>query len=192
MKRSEIPHDPRHLGVPSGAPKMISKPMVRLTQIVHLSCVKISTISEWTELSLEPRPRWVPTSVSRMISERMVHFSQTVHLSCTDINTVYKQKEERLHMTHVTLGFQRVRLKWFLSLWYVRRKWCIYLASKLALSLNKTELSLEPHHLGVPLGASKTISESMKRLAQTVHLSCTDTNTISKWKEVKFHMTHLT
>ena len=34
---NEIPHDPSHLGVPSGATKMISKPMVRSAQTVHLS-----------------------------------------------------------------------------------------------------------------------------------------------------------
>ena len=43
---NKIPHDPRHLGVPSGASKMISEPMVRLVQTVHRSCVKISTISK--------------------------------------------------------------------------------------------------------------------------------------------------
>jgi hypothetical protein len=32
----------------------------------------------------------------------------------------------------------------------------------------------------------------MVRLAQTMHLSCTNTNTISKWKEERFHMTHVT
>jgi hypothetical protein len=35
------------------------------------------------------------------------------------------------------------------------------------------------------LGAAKTISEPMVRLAQTMHLSCTDTNTISKQTENK-------
>jgi hypothetical protein len=54
METSEIPHDPCYLGVPLGASKLISKPMVRLTQTVHLSCAKISTISEWTELLIEP------------------------------------------------------------------------------------------------------------------------------------------
>ena len=53
-ERSETPHDPRHLGVPSGASKMIYEPMVRWTQTVDLSCVKISTISKRSELSLEP------------------------------------------------------------------------------------------------------------------------------------------
>jgi hypothetical protein len=65
MDRNEIPHDPRHLGVPSGAFKMISEPMVRLAQTVHLSFIKS--------------------------------------------NTIAKQTKKRLHMTHVTLQFHRVR-----------------------------------------------------------------------------------
>ena len=51
MERSDIQHDPRHLGVPSGASKMISEPMVCLAQTVRLSYVKISTISKWIETS---------------------------------------------------------------------------------------------------------------------------------------------
>jgi hypothetical protein len=69
---------------------------------VHLSCVKISTISEWTELSLEPRHLGVPSGASKMISEPMVCLSKTVHLSCTDTDTVSKQKEVRFHMTNIT------------------------------------------------------------------------------------------
>jgi hypothetical protein len=38
----------------------------------------------------------------------------------------------------------------------------------------------------------KTISEPTVRLAQTVHLSYTDTNTVSKRTEMRFHMTHIT
>jgi hypothetical protein len=53
-------------------------------------------------------------------------------------------------------------------------------------------LAIEPHHLGVPSSASKTISEPMARLAQTVHLSCTDTNTVSKRTEMRLQMTHVT
>jgi hypothetical protein len=36
------------------------------------------------------------------------------------------------------------------------------------------------------------IPEPMVRLAQTVHLSCTDTNPISKENETRFDMTHVT
>jgi hypothetical protein len=51
MHQNEIPHDPRHLGVSSGASTIISEAVVRSTPTVHLSCLKISTIFERTELS---------------------------------------------------------------------------------------------------------------------------------------------
>jgi hypothetical protein len=58
MDQNEIPLDPRHLGVQSGTSKMISNPMVFLAKTMHLSRIKISTISKWTKmsfhLSLEP------------------------------------------------------------------------------------------------------------------------------------------
>jgi hypothetical protein len=47
--KSEIPYDPHHLGVPSVASEMIFEPIVHSVQTVHLSCVKISTISKWSE-----------------------------------------------------------------------------------------------------------------------------------------------
>jgi hypothetical protein len=51
---------------------MISEPLVHSTQTVHLSCVKISTIFKWTELSLEPR--YLPLGASITISEPMVRW----------------------------------------------------------------------------------------------------------------------
>jgi hypothetical protein len=45
----ELPFHPCHLGVPSGASKIIFMPMVHLVQTVHLSCVKINTIPRWTK-----------------------------------------------------------------------------------------------------------------------------------------------
>ena len=137
MHRIEIPQDPRHLGVPSGASRMISEPMVRSTQTVHLTYVKVSTITKRTEneLPLEPCHLGVPSSASKMIPEPMVHLAQTVHQSRTDTNTVPKRTKTSLHMTHVTLEFHRVRPKQFLSPCYVQRKPCTYLASRLALSL---------------------------------------------------------
>jgi hypothetical protein len=60
------------------------------------------------------------------------------------------------------------------------------------LQRDQNELPLEPHHLGVPSGASKTIPKPMVHLVQIVHLSCTVTNTISKWTQRTFDMTHVT
>jgi hypothetical protein len=50
--QNELPPKPRHLGVPSGASKMISEPMVGLVQTVHLSYIKISTISKRIKMSI--------------------------------------------------------------------------------------------------------------------------------------------
>jgi hypothetical protein len=139
MDWNEIPHDPCHLGVPSGASKMISEPVVRSAQTVHLSCVRISTISKRTEscfhLSLitEEYHRVRP----KTISEPTVCLAQTVHLSCTSTNTISKGTKIRFHMTHVTLEYHRVCPKRFLSLMYVQHKPCTYHTLRLALSPNR-------------------------------------------------------
>ena len=54
--------------------KMISEPMVCSTQTMQLSCVRISTISKWGELSLEPHHLGVPSGASKAISKPMVRF----------------------------------------------------------------------------------------------------------------------
>jgi hypothetical protein len=81
----------------------------------------------------------------------------------------------------------------FLSLRYVRRKPCADLASRVAhLQTDQTELPLMSCLLGIPSSVSKTISMPMVCSVQTVHLSCTDTNTISKRTKKRFHTTHVT
>jgi hypothetical protein len=57
--------------------------------------------------------------------------------------------------------------------------------------MDRNELSLDPRHVGVPLGASKKISEPMECSTQTVHLSCTEINTITKKTETSFHLTNI-
>jgi hypothetical protein len=99
---NEISHDPRHVRVPSGASKTISKPMVRSTQTVYLSCIKISTIfkTDRIELLVEPHHLGVPLGASKTIPVLMVRFAQTVDLSCTNTNTISKWTKTRFHMTH--------------------------------------------------------------------------------------------
>jgi hypothetical protein len=58
--------------------------------------------------------------------------------------------------------------------------------------MDRNELLVEPRNLGVPSGVSKMIYEPMVRLVQIVHLSGTNTNTVSKWTETRFHRTHVT
>jgi hypothetical protein len=46
--------------------------------------------------------------------------------------------------------------------------------------------------LVTPSSVSEMIFEPMRCLAQTVHPSCTDTYTVSRRTETRFHMTHVT
>jgi gamma-glutamylcysteine synthetase len=128
-----------------------------------------------------------------MISEPVVRSAQTVHLSCVKISTISKQTESSDHLSLITKEYHQVRPKRFLSLWYVRCKPFTYLASRLALyRMNWIKHPLELCQIGVLSGASKMISEPTVCLAQTIHLSCTDNNTISKLTKMRFHMTHVT
>jgi hypothetical protein len=101
MDQGKFPIDPRHLGVTSVVPKMISEPMVRSAQNVHLSCVEIN-ISDWNDLSLDLRHLGVPSGVLKVISEPMVHLVQTVHQSCVEIKTISKWTKASFHLIHAT------------------------------------------------------------------------------------------
>jgi hypothetical protein len=117
---------------------------------------------------------------------------QTVHHSCTNANNVSKQIETK-HMTHVTMEFHRVPPILFSSPRYVRHKSCTNLAPRVALSPNRqnraSTCALSPRSLS---SASKTISMPTVCLVQTVHLSCTDSNTVPKRTKSRFHTTHVT
>jgi hypothetical protein len=79
-----------HQGVPSGASKTISEPVVRSAQTVHLSYVKFSTISKWTESSFQlslltmeyrpVRPKWF-LSLWHVWRKPCTHLAMTVTLS---------------------------------------------------------------------------------------------------------------
>jgi hypothetical protein len=121
----------------------------------------------------------------------MVRSAQTLHLYCTDSNTVSKWTETRFHLTHslrssigcVQHDFQANGTFDTNHTPFLRQEYYY-------LQMNLNKLPLELHHLGVSSDVSKTISEPMVHLAQTVHLYCTDTNTVSKRIETRFHMTH--
>ena len=78
MERSEIPHDPSHLGVPSGASKTISELMVRLAQTMHLSTLTPSPNGP-NEIPHDPRHLGLLSGASKTISKLMVPSTQNVH-----------------------------------------------------------------------------------------------------------------
>jgi hypothetical protein len=112
---------------------------------------------------------------------------QMVHQSCTDTNTVYKQTKMRFHTTHVPYEFHRVSPKLIMSLWYVQCKPCTYLVSKITTVSKRTE-----QRSTRPLSPNRLNRDPMVCFTQTEHLSCTDTNTVSKQTKTRFHMTHVT
>ena len=79
--------------------------MVCLAQTMHLSCVKVNTISKWMEMSfpLHPCHLEVPIGASKLISEPMVRLAQTMHLSCVKVNNISKRTETSfpLHPCHL-------------------------------------------------------------------------------------------
>jgi hypothetical protein len=60
------------------------------------------------------------------------------------------------------------------------------------LRTDQNEHPLEPRHLGVPSGVSKTISEPMVPSTQTVQLSCIQISTISKQTKTSVHLSVVT
>jgi hypothetical protein len=165
MDRNKLPLKSHHLGVPSGASKPISEPMVRLAQTLHLSCSDANTISEWTKTR-------VLTGASKTISSPMVCSAQTV-------------TERPLE--------PQVRPKRLLSLWYVWRNPYTYVAPTLTPSPNRPKQystwSTSPRS---SISASKMISEPMIRSVQIVHLSCIKISTISKQTETSIHLSLIT
>jgi hypothetical protein len=149
MDRNELPFEPPHLRVPSGAPKQF----MRLWYIWRKPCTYLAL-----KLTLSPNgPKrasiWAssPGSTIRCIQNNFWAYGtySAKHAPIMHRNQHYLQKDRK-------------------------------------------EILHDPHHLGVPLGASKMISGAMLCLVQTVDLSCTEANTISESTETRFYMTHVT
>ena len=139
MDRNELPLGPRHLGVPLGASKRISELVVHLLPTKHLSCTDTNSLqTDRNEIPYDPSHLGVPSGASKTISEPMVCSAPTAHLSCTDTNSLQMDRNEIPQDPH-HLEVPRVRRKRFPSLWYVRRKPCTYLASRLAISINRSK-----------------------------------------------------
>jgi hypothetical protein len=137
--------------------------------------------------STRPRDLGVSSGACKMISEPMVCSTQTVHLSCVKISTVSKRTEMSFHVSLITSEYHWVHLKNFLSLWYVRRKLCTYLAARLALSPNgpkwASTCALSSSNF---IGCIQNNFLAYGTFAEPAHLSCTYTNTVSKRTEMRF------
>jgi hypothetical protein len=71
-----------------------------------------------------------------MIFQPMVRLAYTMLQSCVKISTISKWIETSFHLSLDNLAYHRVHPKWFLTLCYVWRKPCTYLAPTLTPSWN--------------------------------------------------------
>jgi hypothetical protein len=131
-----------------------------------------------TELPLEPHHIGVWSRSSKTISMPMVCSVQTVLQPCTDTNTIFKWSKTRFHTTHVAYEFHRVRPKLFMTYGTFSANRAPIFCS--TISKRTKQISTRPSSPRSTAGASKTIYEPMVHLTQTEHLSCTDTNIVSK------------
>jgi hypothetical protein len=172
---------------------MISEPIVRLAQTVHLSWTETNTISKRIEM-------WFyMTHVTKEFHQvRPKQFLKLWYVWCKlwiylAPRLTLSPNGPKLDSTWPTspkssIGSIQIDL-WAYGTFGANRA-PILNQDKHNLQTNRNELPFEPPHLGVPSGVSKTISEPMVHLAQIVQVSCTETNTISKRIETRFYMTH--
>jgi hypothetical protein len=103
MDQNEILHDSCHLRVLSRASKAISKNLVCSSQTMHLSCVKISTISnelnQASTWALSPR-----STIGRVQNDFWAYgmFSTNHAPILNRHNTISKWTKTRFHLTHIT------------------------------------------------------------------------------------------
>ena len=87
-----------------GAAKMISEPMVRSAQTMHLSHAETNTIPRRTKTSVNLTYITLEyhLGVPKAISTPVLHSVQTVHLSCAETNTISKWIEMRFLLTNIS------------------------------------------------------------------------------------------
>jgi hypothetical protein len=214
--------------------------MVRSAQTVHLSCIKICSISKQTESSIhlslitkeyhQVRPKWflslwyvrckpctylvsrlalslnklnqastwashlvVSSSASKTISKLVVRFVQTVHQSCVKISTISNELNQAstwaLSPRSIIEAVQNDF--WAYDMFSTNHAPILH-RHQHYLKIDQNEIWHDPHHLWVPSGASKTISDVVVRVAQTVLLSCVKISTIFEWTELSFHLSIVT
>jgi hypothetical protein len=194
MEWNEHPLEPYHLEVPSGASKIISEPMVRLAQTMHLSCTDTNIVSKQTETRFDMA--YVTKEFHQVRPKWFLSLWCVRRKPCTYLASRLALSPNRLNRASTWASLPRSTIRcgqndfWdYGTLW---RKPCSYLAPTLKLSPNQNEIPHGPRHQGVAPGASNTISKPMVRSAQTGHLSCIKISTISKRTEPSFHLSLVT
>jgi hypothetical protein len=177
--------------------------MVCPAQTVHLSCIKISTIYLASRLALsrngpnraplDPHHLGVPSGASKTIMSLWYFWHKlSTYLAPTLTLCQNRLKWDSTRPTSPRSSIGCLQYYFQAYGTFDANRAPILHQEKHYLQTDRTELALEPCHLGVPSIVSKTISIPTVCSVQTVHLSCSNTNTVSKRTKTRFHTTHLT
>jgi hypothetical protein len=169
--------------------------MVHSAQTMHLFWVKISNVSKWTKMSfhlniITSEYHWVHPK--RLLSLWYVWHKLCTYLAQTLTPSPNWPKWDLTWPTspRVSIGCVQNDFRAY-GTFNANRAPNLRQKSHY-LQTDQNVLSHEPHQHGVPSGASEMISDPMVCLTQTVHLSCSDTNTVIEWTEMSFHLSHIT
>jgi hypothetical protein len=174
---------------------MISGSMVCLAQTVHLSCTDTNTVSKWTKMRFHMthvtsefyrvRSKWFPS----------LWYVQRNHAPIAHQDRHYLQNGPNQASTWASSPRSTIRCvqnnTWAYGMFSANSAPILHLYWQ-CLQTDWNEIAHDPHHLGVPSGASKMTSELMIRSAQTMHLSCVRISNISKRTESSFHLSPVT
>jgi hypothetical protein len=192
MDQIELQIEIHYIGVPSGVSNTISKPMLRLAQIVHLFCTDTNTVSKRTKTH-DPRNLGDPSGASKMIFEPMVCSTQSMHVPCVKIGTISKRTESSFHLSLVTKDYHWVRRKSFLSLRYVWRKLCTYLAPILMQSPNQPKWDSKwPTSPMSSIGCVQNNFWACGIFSANMHQTCVKISTISKRTKMSIYLSLIT
>jgi hypothetical protein len=134
---NRAPPEPPHLGVPSGTSKAILWAYVWCKPSTYLATML--TLSQKTSERESTRPTSPKSSIRCLQYYYWAYGTfDTNHPPILHHgSTISKWTEPSFHLSLVTYESHRVRPKWFLCLWYVRRTPCTYLALTLTFSPNR-------------------------------------------------------
>jgi hypothetical protein len=156
--------------------------LVRSMKTVHLSCVKVSTISKWSESSFHLGlviyeyhhvcPKWF-MSLWYVWRKLCTHLALALALSPNELN----QASTWSWSPRSTIGCIQNEF-WAYGMFGANHAPILHW-HRHCLQMDQNEIPHDPRHLGVPSGASKTTSEAMVRSVQTVHLSFVKISTVT-------------
>jgi hypothetical protein len=162
---------------------------------MHLSCIKVSTISKRTEQnSTRPSSR---RSTMRCVQNYFMSLWYVQYKPCTYLasrlalspNGPKRAPPDPRHLG-VPSGTSKMIYQPMVHLTQTEHLSCT--DANTVSKIDQNKIPHDPPHLGVPSGASNTIFEPTVCSTQTVHQSCIKSSTISKRTKLSFHLSLVT